>query len=86
MSDNSHVIAPSSVLTPAEYQAAVERGARDFRERASAILSSEEAKWSPRVAEMLILETDISVEEALKLLSAIPSPQRDAALAARTLN
>lgn len=85
MRDRSHVD-PSAVLTSDEYRAAIEQGARDFRARAAAILASEEAQWSPSVAAALVVETSLSVAEVIAVLSAIRSPERDAAVAARTIN
>lgn len=61
-------------------------GKREFRERALAIMDLEEAKWCPPVAAALICNTSVTVAEAAAVLAAVPSPQRDAALAARTIN
>ena len=63
------------------YATARAEGVKSVRQRARGILTHAEAKDRPQLAMSIVFETDLTVEQAAKVLAAAPTQIRGGALA-----
>lgn len=78
---NSALDAVRNEAYAAAHASARAEGVKSVRERARGILTHAEAKDRPQLAMALVFETDLTVEQAAKMLAAAPKQIKGGALA-----